>query len=206
MTNDNSDDSVSVALTHEPASNRARILRPRRIISLTLVLFCLLLTGDWYQKNREMNELVTAVEHSESKIIAARDNIYQVLEPYAKSVSLDNYQREQARRLVREAAARGAEGVIVAGDAVEDVFVMPWHTAIIRAKARYIAHSTAWKRHLVAVAKEPSEFAKPEPTINATFESAYPAFKAATPRWSLYNLRTRIDEVFAGAIDTSSSS
>lgn len=119
----------------------------------------------------EMNNLLGAIEKSESAMEDTQTKIIDTIKPYS-SGSLSNGDREKLRRELAAVASEGRAQIEAAGTGVADVRVLPWDTKIEAAQAAYLAHNRAWVAYLTAAAKNPDELFKPQDQVNSTFEAA----------------------------------
>ena len=173
--------------------------RRRRWPRITLVVVAALVAltaGDWWLRNWEMHNLLTKVEASEKPMATARDGMSGLVQAHAGE-QLTTEEINTVRASMAQIAEHGATGVITTGDEVGVVTVAPWHRGIAEAKTRYVAHSDAWRRHLTAIAADPDTYGHGGADISGTFLSAENASKEAIPMFALYDLRERIDTIFA---------
>lgn len=174
--------------------------RPRslKIVLLVSALVAVLWTLDWWQANREMNNLLDAVEASEQAMVDGQDAIRPILRSLPQGYVTDE-QRISIRTRLQDAAADAAADVEDTGAAVEDVRVLPWHRAIARARTRYLDHSDVWRRYYAAIASDPTKYGDRATTaeITATFRVARRAFMAAVPNVPLHDAGSRVARIFA---------
>ncbi len=186
-----------------PTAASAGSGRPRRrpsrlliILGAAALLVVLLVVADWYERNRELGNLLDAVETSESAMNGAIRSFTGAdsslgSPPYTQE-AVDDWEAK-----VLAASSKGAAAVLTTGDAIRDVRILPWHSSLKTAKARYLAHNKTWQVHLTAVANDPAELFTPHPEIGGTFTSAEAAFRKAVPMLALNDAEARIDEIFA---------
>lgn len=186
---------------------RARGRRALVVGLLVAMLLALATAGDWYLRNREMGELLEAVEASEKVMVSAQDDIETTgREAMSQSSSpLTQQQISDVRAALSDAASHGASQVLSEGDAVRGVSVMPWHRSLVDARSRYVAHSSAWQDYLEGAARDPAEIWIEHPKIDGTFLSARRAFRRAIPPLALHDATARVDAIFAPADELKSS-
>lgn len=177
----------------------------RRGVAVVGLGLCLLLAGDWLLRNREMAQLLDAVENSEQVTMTGSDEINEVVRsanarltqsyfqehPYERSVLLSEVQAS-----IRDAASMGAEEVVDTSDHVASVSVLPWHRSVQRAKSRYLDHAETWEAHFTAVAGNAERLSDETPQISATFKIAERAFDEALTPYALFGAQERVDAIF----------
>lgn len=188
--------------TITPAPRRRRT--PGWVAVLTGVLaFVLILAaggavvGDWFVRNAQMATLVTAVEASEramTDVQARTDAAFKEYSAIAKPTTQDKL---DLNGKLSDIAAEGAGTVTRAGDRVAAVSILPWETRIIAARDAYLVHNKAWQEYLAAAALHPIEFTKDQPAINDSWGAVEPAMRAALPDPALFDLKQRLDAIFA---------
>jgi hypothetical protein len=193
---------AGVTVTSDPVgtsrvSSRRRLIRIRRVLTLSLVVVALV-TADWFQANREMNRLLSAIEASEQALLGAQDGMTQAVEVSAnKDQRLVPAEEEALARAVPAAATAGLTEVVETSADVEDVSVMPWHFAVKKARSRYLDHSEAWEDHLTGVSTNWRDIFTPTPEISTTFTRSRKATEQALRRFSLYNASQRVEMIYA---------
>jgi hypothetical protein len=122
-----------------------------RVAATAAAFFVLLVCLDWRVRVSEMTALVTATEASERSMESANSALMQADDDYATATQPDTYSasnQEAALSRLSSAARTGQSDVLNTGDAVAEVRILPWHSAIRLAQRRYLAHSRAWQRYL----------------------------------------------------------
>lgn len=164
-----------------------------------------MIVGDWTSRNLEMRALVNAVEDSEAAMQWTDDQIQQIVQESGANGKLTDAQQEKAWDALSEAAYAGEFAITAAGDVVAGVTVLPWHGDIVRAQDAYLAHNEAWQRYMKAAVDDPALLFKPQPDINSTFDAAQPLMERAVPIPHLFNLKARVDAIFAPQPGTDTS-
>ena len=156
-----------------------------------------LVAADWAERNLEMRALVTKIEASEAAMTEVQDAISAMAVHFDPNTPLTDAERAAVDEELKAIAAKGVEGVSDGGDLVAAVRILPWHRDIIAARTAYLAHNQAWQDYLSAASKDPGELAKPQDKVNSTFEAAEKPIRDAVPTPPLFELRQRIDVIFA---------
>jgi len=167
------------------------------VVFLVTVLGLGLVVGDWTSRNLEMRALVGAVEDSESAMTWTNDQIQSIIKKYGETGKLTAAQKTKAWDALSEAAYAGQFAIGAAGDGVAAVTVLPWHKDILRAQAAYVAHNLAWQDYMKVATKDPVVLFKTQPDVNSTFEAAGPLMKQAVPVPALFELKDRVELIFA---------
>lgn len=168
-----------------------------RLVVLLMIVLVVGVGSDWYQRNREIGHLLDATESSESAMnvfIAEEARIVASAPVYSGTHTIID--AAGARTEIQAAAGAAAAHVITTGDDVRDVSIWPWHGSLRKAQERYLAHSTAWQRDLIAGSGDYDALARGNPAINGTFLSASKAYLEAIPPFALHNARGRVHDIF----------
>jgi len=144
----------------------------------------------------QAERLLTAVETSERAMGTAQDALNGVLEEF-EAPDLTAEGRAELVEQLQSVAATGAKAIESAGVKVADVRVAPWNSRVATAQTMYLEHNVAWVTYLNAVAQDPTELARPQPAINATFFDARTPLWQAVPAIDLLDLRDRISVMYA---------
>ena len=166
-------------------------------VFLTTLLGFGLIVGDWTSRNLEMKALVSAVEDSESAMTWSDDQIQSIIKQYGANGKLTPAEQKKAFDALSEAAYAGNFAIEAAGEEVAKVSVMPWHGDIKNAQAAYLAHNQAWQDYMKKATDDPTLLFKDQPLINSTFDAAEPLMKKAVPVPALFDLKKRVDAIFA---------
>lgn len=183
-----------------PASRKSRTWVP---IVAGLVAFFVVLIGaglvaaDWVERNVEMRALVTNVEASEAAMTDVQAAVAAMAVHFDPNTPLTDAERAAVDEELKAIAADGAAAIAAAGGNVAAVTVLPWHRGIIEARDAYVAHNKAWQDYLTAASQDPAEFAKTQDNVNATFAAAEQPMRDAVPVPPLFDLKERIDVIFA---------
>lgn len=155
------------------------------------------LVGDAAARNVEMQRLVTAIEKSEAAMGKAQENVQGILQAYQAQGSLDEGSRAELDAALEAAATQGRDAIAAAAGPVSDVRWLLWHRDVKAAQEAYLAHNRAWQEYLGRAAEDPEEFAKPQDLVNSSFEEAEVEVRSAVPLVALFDLRGRVDAIFA---------
>ncbi len=166
-------------------------------VFLTTMFGLGLIVSDWTSRNLEMKALVSAVEDSESAMQWTDDQIQAVIKKYGENGKLTDAQQKKAFDALSEAAYAGNFAIGAAGEEVAKVSVLPWHGDIKNAQSAYLAHNRAWQDYMQKATDDPTLLFKSQPEINGTFEAAEPLMKTAVPVPALFDLKKRVDTIFA---------
>ena len=187
-----------------PSPPKASRSTPRWLppVLAVLVFFIVLGVGglvvtDWALRNAEMNALVAKVEVSEDAMGTLQGNLGATFDAFAGQGQLTPDQRAKLNAQIQKVAGAGHDAVQKAGAGVENVSVLPWHTAILRAKDAYVRHNHAWQNYLAKAAQDSSEVTRPQNEINDSFTAAEKPMKKGVPRPTLFHLKQRVDAIFA---------
>ena len=181
------------------ASKRARM------VALVVVAVLLLVVLDWWQRNREMGQLLDAVEHSEKAMNTVAHSFESVkintlvAEACRLSLQDSRCQTGQAEfeNQVESKASEGAAAIRTDGAEVGHVGVFPWHGALKEARSAYVDHNDAWVTFYKQVAANGFESKSNSVDIDATFRIAENRFRDAVPVWARFNVPARIDKAWA---------
>ena len=153
--------------------------------------------GDAVARNAEMRALVTAIERSEAAMGEAQENLGGIIEAYSGRTPLSEEDQAELDAALQAAAAQGRDAIAAAAQPVRDVRWLLWHRDVASAQDAYLAHNRAWREYLDRASEDPSEFARPQDDVNSTFADAEVEVRAAIPLIALFDLRDRIDVIFA---------
>ncbi len=154
---------------------------------------------DWLARNIEMDRLVTAIEASEAAMGEVKNQVAAVFD------QLDASDLEGTPTDARTAAAvaelagivvDGADSIGAAGRAIAAVNVLPWHTKIKAAQEAYLLHNYAWQAYMHSAAEDPIALTVNQPLVNQSFEDAQEPLESVVPELALFNLQTRVDNIF----------
>lgn len=173
---------------------------PALLGALAFVLFVGFIgaiAADSIARNIEMNNLVTAIEKSEAAMTEVQDNVQGIAAAYGDRLPLSPEDQDSLSVALMAAAAQGREQIAAAGEQVGAVRWAIWHKDIQRAQQAYLAHNQAWQDYLARASEDGAEFARPQDQVNGTFQDAEMAVKRAVPVIPLFQLRERVDAIFA---------
>lgn len=180
------------SLTLSWAANKLAAL-PRRALAVLVVAAVLIVTADLFWRNHTLDAVVTAVEQSESAMIAAGSEIFVVVENLTSESQLDE-SRAEIQQIAYEAeiSVREAEAILA------EAFIPWWHRQINRSRATYFEHSGAWITRYSATIKDADAYFEPTPVINATFTTTCRAHRNAVPLFDFVDLEARIEQICSG--------
>jgi len=154
---------------------------------------------DWLARNVEMDRLVTAIEASEASMGVVQDQVGTVLADL-DAADLEGAPTDaQTKAAVAKLAAiavDGADSIGAAGRVVAAVNVLPWHTDIAAAKEAYLLHNYAWQAYMQSAMEDPVAFTVNQPLVNESFIDAQAPLEKAVPASGLFDLQTRVDNIF----------
>ena len=188
-------------------TQQARVARRRMrgwvppLIGLATFLVVLVgfgaIIGDAVARNAEMRALVTAIERSEAAMGDTQENVRGILEAYSGRTPLSEQDQAELDAALQAAASQGRDAIAAAGEQVGAVQWLVWHRDVGQAQDAYLAHNRAWQEYLDRASGDPAEFARSQDDVNSTFVDAEAEVRAAIPLIALFDLRDRIDVIFA---------
>lgn len=184
------------ALEQDP---HARTGRLRKAVNVFVALAALV-AADWVWRHVEYDRLLDRVETSEAAIHESTADLERVSAPYVERQrrALSNSEREAWRRQYQESAGKSASAILVAEAGVADVFVLPWHRSIHKAKRLYLDHSQAWSNFMTEVSRDSDNSDVERPEIAATFVLSERGLRSALPWGPIRSLKfqSRLDKIF----------
>lgn len=166
------------------------------LVLVVLTVASLAVIGEFTARTVEDQQLISAVEGSESAMKATQDEFAAVLDDY-DTKNLSDADRAELLDRLAEVAARGKDAIASAGQGVADVQVLPWHTKIRAAQEAYLAHNAAWVAYMSAAADDPTEWFQAQPDVNSTFAAAKVPLVEAIPWIDAGELLPRVEAIFA---------
>jgi hypothetical protein len=155
----------------------------------------LVVAGELAVRTVEADNLVTAVERSESAMKATQDEFAAVIAEY-DTANLTDEEREQLRSELSDVAAQGEVAIAAAGEGVAEVQVLPWHAQLLDAREAYLAHNRAWVDYMAAAAEDPAEWFRPQQAVNDTFADAKLPLVEAVPLFDPLDTLQRIELIY----------
>lgn len=155
----------------------------------------LVVAGELAVRTVEADNLVTAVEQSESAMKATQDEFAAVIAEY-DTANLTDEEREQLRAELSDVAERGGTAIADAGGFVAGIQILPWHTQVLDAQEAYLAHNQAWVDYMAAAAEDPAEWFRPQPEVNDTFAQAKDPLVEAVPLFDPLGTLSRIELIY----------
>ena len=146
-------------------------------------------------RSAEADNLVAAVEQSETAMKTTQDEFSEVLSAY-DTENLTDEEREQLRAELSDVAERGGTAIADAGGFVAGIQILPWHTQLLDAQEAYLAHNQAWVDYMAAAAEDPAEWFRPQPEVNDTFAQAKDPLVAAVPLFDPLGTLSRIELIY----------
>lgn len=162
---------------------------------------------DWLARNVEMDRLVTAIEASEASMGAVQDQVRAVFDKLEGADLQGSPTDAQTAAAVAELAGiavEGAETIGAAGREIAAVNVLPWHTKIESAKEAYLLHNYAWQAYMQSAIEDPVAFTVNQPLVNQSFEDSKEPLQAAVAEPDLFDLETRVENIFIDGAPESS--
>ncbi len=154
---------------------------------------------DWLARNIEMDRLVTAIEASEATMGEVQEQVAAVFDQLDATDLEGTPTDTQTAAAVAELASiavDGADSIGAAGRAIAAVNVLPWHTKIKAAQEAYLLHNYAWQAYMLSAAEDPVALTVNQPLVNQSFEDAQEPLESVVPELALFNLETRVDNIF----------
>ncbi len=154
---------------------------------------------DWLARNIEMDRLVTAIEASEATMGEVQNQVATVFDQIDATDLEGTPTDTQTAAAVAELASiavDGADSIGAAGRAIAAVNVLPWHTKIKAAQEAYLLHNYAWQAYMLSAAEDPIALTVNQPLVNQSFEDAQQPLESVVPELALFNLQTRVDNIF----------
>jgi len=155
----------------------------------------LIVGGELALRSVEADNLVRAVEQSETAMKTTQAEFDEVLSAY-DTENLTDEEREQLRMELADVAARGEVAIAGAGEGVAEVQIMPWHAQLLGAREAYLAHNQAWVAYMAAAAEDPAEWFRPQPAVNETFADAKLPLVEAVPLFDPLDVFPRIELIY----------
>ena len=155
----------------------------------------MVVAGELALRSVEADNLVRAVEQSETAMKTTQADFDEVLSAY-DTESLTDEEREQLRTELADVATRGEAAIAAAGEGVAEVQIMPWHAQLLDAREAYLAHNQAWVAYMAAAAEDPAEWFRPQPAVNETFADAKLPLVEAVPLFDPLDTLPRIEVIY----------
>lgn len=155
----------------------------------------LVVAGELAVRSVEADNLVRAVEQSESAMKATQAEFDEVLSAYDTDTLTDE-QREQLRAELSDVAVQGEAAIAATGEGVAEVQILPWHAQLLDAREAYLAHNQAWVDYTAAAAEDPAEWFRPQPAVNDTFADAKLPLVEAVPLFDPLDTLQRIELIY----------
>ncbi len=162
---------------------------------------------DWLARNIEMDRLVTAIEASEATMGVVADQVGAVfagLDAADLEGAPTNAQTAAAVAELAGIAVDGADSIGAAGRVIAAVSVLPWHTEIKAAKEAYLLHNLAWQAYMQSAVEDPVALTVPQLLVNQSFEDAQEPLDNAVPELALFDLQSRVKNIFIDGAPQSS--
>lgn len=145
-----------------------------------------------------MDQLLDAVELSEKVLEDSQRDLNNIAPQLHYRLTAER--REQVLAALQRSAADAAAEVQDTGALVQEVFVLPWHRSLVKAREVYDDHSQAWDDRYSNAADDIGTLndRAPGARITSTFRVAERAFVAAIPRLALNDAEARVAAIFEG--------
>lgn len=175
------------------------------LVALALITLAnLAVAGELALRSAEADNLVSAVEQSETAMKTTQAEFDEALSAY-DTENLTDEEREQLSKDLADVAARGVAAIAIAGEGVAEVQIMPWHTNVLDAREAYLAHNQAWVDYMAAAAEDPAEWFRPQPAVNDTFADAKLPLVEAVPFFDFLQTLPRIELIYVSGSGDSGS-
>lgn len=174
----------------------SRRRRPKwRIAALVVSIFALLLVADWWQENREMGHLLTAVESSQESVRSGNTGLKELTDNYTY---VDQSHRQDFISRGESVCSDAAANVQEIGVTIKDVRILPWHSSLDQARWRYLDFNDVALRMFRNCAEGPHTVGGQAVTseLKATYRVAHRSFQAAVPFLPLNRSPERIAAIF----------
>lgn len=198
---------MSTELVAPPKPRRLAGWVPPLIGALVAVLTFAIsaaVAGNWLAQNVEMKVLLANVQVSEDAMSATQDSVREILDHLGDTNGDGELSEQERQQMIEEsydqlaaAAREGQQAIAAAGEVIQNQQIPLWHVNIQRAREAYLRHNRAWQDYLGRAAENPTEFLREQTEVNESFEEAAPLFRRALPRPTLFNLREKVDTIFA---------
>lgn len=176
------------------------------VVLVVLTVVAVGVAIDYSARVAEADRLLTAIEGSEAAMSQTQDKVVAALTPLA-SGDMTAADRDKLRAELSQIAAEGQQSISAAGQQVQDVSILPWHSNIKAAQAAYLAHNGAWVHYMAAATTNPDEFVKAQEEVNATFAAAHQPLERAIVHWDFMHLLDRVIAIYdEGTQDSSDPS
>lgn len=175
------------------------------LVALVLITLAnVVVAGELALRSLEADNLVSAVEQSETAMKTTQADFDDVLSAY-DTENLTDEERERLSAELADVAARGVAAIAFAGEGVAEVQIMPWHTNILEAREAYLAHNQAWVDYMAAASGDSAEWFRPQPAVNETFAEAKLPLVGAVPSFDFLRTVPRIEFIYVSGSGDSGS-
>ena len=175
------------------------------LVALVLITLAnVVVAGELALRSLEADNLVSAVEQSETAMKTTQTDFDDVLSAY-DTENLTEEEREQLSADLADVAARGLAAIATAGEGVAEVQIMPWHTNILEAREAYLAHNQAWVDYMAAASEDSAEWFRPQPAVNESFAEAKMPLVGAVPSFDFLQTVPRIEFIYVSGSGDSGS-
>jgi hypothetical protein len=152
--------------------------------------------GDWFARNVEMRALITQIESSEAAMSALQTQVAAIASAH-EGTTLTDQERAAIDEELKADAAAARDQIAAAGKRIAAVQWLAWHPEVGAAQKAYLAHNRAWQEYLDRASRDVAELVKPQDQVNETFAAAEEPIRDAVPADALFDLRERVDTIFA---------
>lgn len=141
-------------------------------------------------RNFELNKMVIQIQNSETQMLTFKEDAGVWYKRFADG----DYEAGNSERAIAKLAGENAPFIAAYGAQVDSVYVLPWHTSIIRAKKDYLAHNDAWVSALNADTVIDNKFGDRQLSqeISNTFEIVRFSLPNSVPMLDLYSLESKV--------------
>lgn len=192
------EDSVTV-----PRSRVAKawLKRHRVLLAVAGLLVLLALAADQWQQQRELDQMLEAIQSGEQDMRATDDYFSGVIAYYSPLIF-----REAAPAGLREGFQvdidHGVDGGLTAiaatSQALDDITVLPWHRHLRTARAAYQQRILAWQDYLGTITDGAGALFDASTTVTVDVETTRSALLLALPWTADATDRARIEDAVPG--------
>ena len=166
------------------------------VVLVVVSVASLAVLADLAARTMEMDQLLTAIESSESAMEQAQDEVTTAMAPYVEG-NMTEKQRVRLQARLKAIAAEGQQAIGQAGVEVQSVSVLPWHSRIADAQRAYLRHNTAWVAYMIAASDRPEQWFVEQPEVNDSFAAAKEPLIKGVTLFDFGQAMDRLEEIFA---------
>ena len=186
---------------HESPAPARRGNRPLAVLGVLMMVLAglgaLAVVGVIGYRTWTMDRLLTGIERSEAAMVTAQR---AVAETAQSPQELDGEGGAEKQAALQQAAATAQDEVADAAQEIADVRIAPWDAEIERARTTYLAHNGAWQEFLEASSQDASEWFKPYPDIDRTWNTFVAQIQLAVPTPDLRDAQGRVEAIVGDTV------